>query len=182
MIFSFRRKTAPVIKSSRLQYNLKWTSLHFHGIFSCTESCQNENFQCSQGWKFVRYYISFQWQLYVWVEYSLSRYVFRNAFKCFIYFCAREVLDKGLPTSECSSILYSHGPSCHDDVIKWKHFPRYWPFVWGIHRSPVNSPPKGQWHGAFMFTLICTWINRWVNNREAGDLRRYRAHYDVIVM
>ena len=23
----------------------------------------------------------------------------------------------------------------HDDVIKWKHFPRYWPFVRGIHRS-----------------------------------------------
>ena len=32
----------------------------------------------------------------------------------------------------------------HDDVIKWKHFPRYWPFVRGIHRSPVNSPHKGQ--------------------------------------
>ena len=70
----------------------------------------------------------------------------------------------------------------HDDVIKWKHFPRYWPFVRGIHRSPVNSPHKGQWRGALMFTLICTRINGWVNNREAGDLRRYRAHYDVIVM
>ena len=33
-----------------------------------------------------------------------------------------------------------------------------------------------------MFSLICVWINCWVNNREAGDLRRYRAHYDVIVM
>ena len=32
----------------------------------------------------------------------------------------------------------------HDDVIKWKHFPRYWPFVRGIHRLPVNSPHKGQ--------------------------------------
>ena len=31
----------------------------------------------------------------------------------------------------------------HDDVIKWKHFPRYWPFVRGIHRTPVNSPHKG---------------------------------------
>ena len=70
----------------------------------------------------------------------------------------------------------------HDDVIKWKHFPRYWPFVRGIHRSPVNSPHKGQWRGALMFTLICARINGWVNNREAGDLRRYRAHYDVIVM
>ena len=70
----------------------------------------------------------------------------------------------------------------HDDVIKWKHFPRYWPFVRGIHRSPVNSQHKGQWHRTFMFSLICAWINRWVNNREADDLRRYRAHYDVIVM
>ena len=59
----------------------------------------------------------------------------------------------------------------HDDVIKWKHFPRYWP-----------SPHKGQWHGALMFSLICAWINRGVNNREANDLRRYRAHYNVIVM
>ena len=70
----------------------------------------------------------------------------------------------------------------HDDVIKWKHFPRYWLFVRGIHRSPVNSPHKGQWRGAFTFSLICAWINRWVNCRETGDLRRYRAHYDVIVM
>ena len=70
----------------------------------------------------------------------------------------------------------------HDDVIKWKHFPRYWPFVRGIHRSPVNSPHKGQWRGALMSSLICVWINGWVNDREAGDLRRYRGHYDVIVM
>ena len=71
--------------------------------------------------------------------------------------------------------------SFHYDVIKWKHFPRNWPFVRGIHRSPVNSPHKGQWRGALMFSLICVWINGWVNNREAGDLRRYRGHYDVIV-
>ena len=57
----------------------------------------------------------------------------------------------------------------HDDVIKWKHFPRYWPFVRGIHRSPVNSPCEGQWRGALMFPMICVWINCWVNNREAGD-------------
>ena len=73
-------------------------------------------------------------------------------------------------------------PTQHDDVFKWKHFPRYWPFVQGIHRSPVSSPHKGQWRGALMFTLICTRINGWVNNREAGDLRRHRAHYYVIVM
>ena len=33
-----------------------------------------------------------------------------------------------------------------------------------------------------MFSLICAWINGWVNNREAGDLRRHRGHYDVTVM
>ena len=70
----------------------------------------------------------------------------------------------------------------HDDVIKWKHFPRYWPFVQGIHRSPVNSPHKSQRRGALVFPLICTRINGLVNNGEAGDLRRYRAHYDVTVM
>ena len=70
----------------------------------------------------------------------------------------------------------------HDDVIKWKPFPRYCPFVSGIHRSPVNSPHKGQWRGALMFSLIWAWIIGWVNNREAGDLRRYQAHHDVIVI
>ena len=70
----------------------------------------------------------------------------------------------------------------HDDVIKWKHFPRYWPFVRGIYRSPVNYPHKGQWRRGLMFSLICVWIHGWVYNREAGDLRRYRCHYDVIVM
>ena len=57
----------------------------------------------------------------------------------------------------------------HDNVIKWKHFPRYWPFVRGIHRSPMNSPHKG-------------WINVWVNNREVGNLRCHPAHYDFTVM
>ena len=70
----------------------------------------------------------------------------------------------------------------HDDVIKWKHFPRNWPFVREIHRSPVNFPHKGQWRGALMFSLIYAWMNDWVNNRDAGDLRRQHGHYDVIVM
>ena len=33
-----------------------------------------------------------------------------------------------------------------------------------------------------MFSLICVWINGWENNREAGDLRRHRGHYDVNVI
>ena len=66
--------------------------------------------------------------------------------------------------------------------MKWKRFPRYWPFVRGIYRSPVNSLHKGQWRGVFMFSLISAWINGWVNNVEAGDLRHHRAHYGVTVM
>ena len=63
-----------------------------------------------------------------------------------------------------------------------KHFPRYWPFVREIHRSPVNSPHKGQWRRALMFSLICARINGWENNGEADDLRRHRAHHDAIIM
>ena len=70
----------------------------------------------------------------------------------------------------------------HDDVIKWKHFPSCWVFVREIHWSTVNSPHKGQWRGALMFSLICACINGWPNNREAGDLRHHCAHYDITVM
>ena len=88
-------------------------------------------------------------------------------------------MTKIIPFRRCNLELRSMSPNqlgalIHDDVIKWKNFPRYWPFVWGIH--------KGQWRGALMFSLICAWINGYVNNREAGDLRRHRAHYDVTVM
>ena len=68
----------------------------------------------------------------------------------------------------------------------WRHqienFPRFWPFVRWIHRSPVNSPHKGQWRGVLMFSLICAWTNVWVNSRDAGDLGRHRAHDDVALM
>ena len=48
--------------------------------------------------------------------------------------------------------------------------------------SPVNSPHKGQWRGALIFSLICAWTKGWVNNLDAGDLRRHLAHYNVTVM
>ena len=71
----------------------------------------------------------------------------------------------------------------HDNVIKWKHFPRYWPFVWGIHLSPVNAPHTGQWRGALMgfFYLCLEYTVEWTIVKT-GDLRRHRAHYGVIVM
>ena len=71
----------------------------------------------------------------------------------------------------------------HDDVINWKHSRvRCWPFVRGIHRSPVGSTHKGQWRRDLMFSLICAWTNSWTNDRDTGDLRRSRAHCDVTIM
>ena len=69
------------------------------------------------------------------------------------------------------------GTCLNDDVIKWKHFPRYWSFVKGIHRSPVDLPHKDQWRGTLMLSSICAWTNGWTNIRGTGDLRRNLAHY-----
>ena len=80
---------------------------------------------------------------------------------------------------------------CHLQHIRtvyswWRHhleaFPRYWSFMRGIHRTPVNSPHKGQWRGALIFSLVCAWTDSWANNGDAGDLRSQCAHYDVTVM
>ena len=70
---------------------------------------------------------------------------------------------------------------------RWRHemetFSALLVLFWrDIHRSPVNSPHKGQWRGALMYSLICAWTNCWVSNQDAGDLRRHRAQYDVTVM
>ena len=62
-----------------------------------------------------------------------------------------------------------------------EYFPRYWLFVRGFHRSPVNSPHKGQWFAALMFSLICAWTNGWVSNRGTCDLKRQGAHYVATV-
>ena len=56
------------------------------------------------------------------------------------------------------------------DIIKWKNFPLYWPFVQGIHRSSVNSPHRRQWCWALMFSLICAWTSGWANTWDASYL------------
>ena len=65
----------------------------------------------------------------------------------------------------------------------WRHqleiFSGLWAFLRGIHRSPVNCPHKYPQCGFFKF---CDWTNDWANNRDAVDLRRHHAHYDVTVM
>ena len=45
-----------------------------------------------------------------------------------------------------------------------------------------NNPHTGQWRGALLFSFICAWINGWINNGKAGDLRRHRGHYNVTAM
>ena len=71
----------------------------------------------------------------------------------------------------------------HAYIIKWKYFPCYWPFVWGIQWWPLNSRHKGQWRGALMiFSSISAWTNSWENNQHTGDLRCHHAHYDITVM
>ena len=78
--------------------------------------------------------------------------------------------------------------SCHRNasLIWWRHqmetFSALLAFSVGNSPVPVNSPHKGQWRGALTFSLICVSINGWVNVHEASDFRRYRVHYDVIVM
>ena len=94
---------------------------------------------------------------------------------CGVYRC----LIRCIQLWDVSFVIYKLYPN--DDAIKWKHFPCYWPFVRGIHGWPVNAPHKGQWRRALMFSLIGAWINGWVNNRETGDPRHYRAYYDVTV-
>ena len=84
-------------------------------------------------------------------------------------------------------IIHPSISHCPDDCLTWWHnqmeiFSTLLAFVWGIHQWPVNSPHKGQWHGALMFSLICVWTNSWANNGDTGDLRRHGAHYDVTVM
>ena len=63
--------------------------------------------------------------------------------------------------------IYVIKPQFHDNVIKWKHFPRYWPFVQGIHQWPMNFPHKGQRRGALMFSLICA-LNKRMSKRRWG--------------
>ena len=87
---------------------------------------------------------------------------------------------KHIPEGEDCKSSIGVNTKIHEDVIKWKYFPLHWTFVRGFQRSPVNSTHEGQWRS--LFSLICAWINGWIDNREAGDLRSHGAHYDVTVM
>ena len=74
---------------------------------------------------------------------------------------------KNMIKKALAGLLFPPITKFHDDVIEWKYFPRYCPFVRGIHRSPVNSPHKGQWRGALMFSLVCA-LNKRLSKHSWG--------------
>ena len=91
-------------------------------------------------------------------------------------------------THECHNTTYQDHVNTittikHDDVIKWEHFPCNWTFVRRIHRSPVNSPYKGQWRGALIFSLICACLNKRLSKQSRGwRFETPSGSYDVNVM
>ena len=110
--------------------------------------------------------------------------------KCFLFFwllgtSSTEILSFFAFHPTVASFLVPRG--CHRPKKSWwRHqmetFSALLALCAGNSPVPVTSPHKGQWRGALMFTLICARINDWVNNREAGGLRRLLDHYDVSVM
>ena len=107
--------------------------------------------------------------------------------------------------AHCFSVAFVFVISSYDILVMFSFHFAWWPsWLWAIlqpwwrHQmvtfsaslaiyaghSPATAefPHKGQSRGALMFSLICTWINGWVSNRGAGDLRRHSVHYDVTVM
>ena len=91
-------------------------------------------------------------------------------------------------TGLCGSQGYApvHKANRSTALTWWRHqmetFSALLALCAGKSPVPVNSPHKGQWRGALIFSFNYAWINDWVNNLEAGDLRRQRVYYDVIVM
>ena len=72
----------------------------------------------------------------------------------------------------------------HDDVIQWKYFPRYWLFVRGIRRWPLDSHHIGRWREALMFSLVCAWTKNRGNNADAlcvGNFLEDYLHIRLVV-
>ena len=54
--------------------------------------------------------------------------------------------------------------------MTWKYFLHYWPLVWGIHRSQVDSHHRDQWCRALMFSVLLAWRTCWTNSQITCDL------------
>ena len=156
--YSFKTEIKHVILAKGKSYSFPWARYAFLCQFKKSHvECQGKKHSCP-----LKHFHTWSIFCYFWSEPRPCPYQTLH-----VLFC----------TSICRESI------ALDDVIKWNTFPCYWPALCaGIHRSPVNSGHKDQWRGALMFSFICAWINGWINTREAGDLRRYRAHFDVTVM
>ena len=80
-----------------------------------------------------------------------------------------------------SQFQWSNVVGYHDDLMKWKHFLRYWPLC---ERNPLVTsgfPSHRPVMQSFDVSVDLR-LNGWANNRDAGDLRRHRAHHHVIIM
>ena len=75
-------------------------------------------------------------------------------------------------------LIYYRQCAVIHDVIKWKHFLRYWTLC----RVTGGFHSQGQWHGDLLFSLLCARTNGWSTNRDASYFRRHHDHYDVTVM
>ena len=90
----------------------------------------------------------------------------------------------------CHDILY-HGVPCRELCISqktwWRHQMETFSALLALcaRNSPVTGdfPSQGPVTRSFdVFSLICAWINAWVNKREVDDLSRHRAHYDITLI
>ena len=107
--------------------------------------------------------------------------------------CGGRMLSTNVYWAICYLVIRLSGTRkrlCLQNIIKahtwWRHQMETFSALLALcaGNSPVTDefPSKGQWRDALMFSLICAWINGWVNNRDAVDLIRYGAHYDITVM
>ena len=156
----------------------------FHGLYStnyekgfpgspssiCNCHClKSDHFTCRLGSRFIQFHVNFtdkgdkhitensyfsymatltwqQWRSY----YNGAIYIIVICWQQMLLFY-RQNLQVHYLEWKCMKFIKSW---FHDDVIKWKHFPCYWPFVRGTHRSPVGSPHKSQWCGALFFLSV----------------------------
>ena len=99
-------------------------------------------------------------------------------------FIKASVTAKFALTNPLLDMWWKEPPDCH--LTRWRH--QIETFFALLAICAGNSPVPGEFPAqrpvtrSFDVFLICVWINDWINNREAGDLRRYRTHYDVIQM
>ena len=137
-------------------HHQRWSNVYSSGIFSATALERLTHWGMKKNQEFCKRRFQIIIRYIIALRFSL-KIVFRFPLTILPYWMVMYWY--------CKDNKALHEPiSDHDDVIKWKNFPPYWLFARGIHRSPANSPHKGQRRGVLMLSLICAWISGWVNN------------------